>query len=107
MIVLHNHLNPIDRRQPSWPWWRRLNRMTCSIRPSRASLAWDGGRRAMPRAVRKAAEALEWAPARPWKRDDLSREVDCSIACLTRQFTEAMGVPPMAYLRRIRAERAA
>jgi len=72
--------------------------------------AWSvqgGERAAMPRVVRKAAEALEWAPARAWKRDDLSREVDCSVAYLTRQFTEAMGMPPMAYLARVRAERAA
>jgi len=66
-----------------------------------------GERPAVPRVVRKAAEALEWDPARAWKMEDLSAEVDCSMAYLTRQFTEAMGMPPMAYLARVRAERAA
>ena len=71
---------------------------------------WAGAgveRPAVPRVVRKAAEALEWAPARAWKMEDLSAEVDCSMAYLTRQFTAALGMPPMAYLARIRTERAA
>jgi len=66
-----------------------------------------GERPAVPRVVRKAAEALEWAPARAWRMEDLSAEVGCSMAYLTRQFTEALGMPPMAYLARVRAERAA
>ncbi len=73
-----------------------------------AGWARDAGERpAVPRAVRKAAEALEQAPAHAWKMDDLAERVDCSMAYLSRQFTAALGMPPMAYLARIRAERAA
>jgi len=66
-----------------------------------------GERPAIPGVVRRAAEALEQNPARPWKMQTLAAEVRCSMAYLTRQFSAALGAPPMAYLARIRAERAA
>ena len=61
----------------------------------------------IPPVVRRAAEALETAPEHPWQMDGLAQAVHCSKAYLTRQFTAALGLPPMAYLARLRAQAAA
>ena len=67
----------------------------------------EGAAGAIPSVVRRAAEALEDEPAREWHMEELARAVNCSKAYLTRQFTDALGVSPMAYLAQLRAQAAA
>lgn len=57
-------------------------------------------------AVRRAIETLSNDLSRPWQMQDLSKQVNCSMAYLTRLFTAAMNIPPMAYLTQLRLERA-
>lgn len=51
--------------------------------------------------------ALDADITRPWRIDELAAIAGVSPAYLTRRFTQAMGVSPIAYLARCRAERAA
>lgn len=60
-----------------------------------------------PAAVVIVRELLHSAPAHPWRLNDLARRVNLDPAYLSRLFRQAIGVPPMGYLARIRAERAA
>lgn len=62
---------------------------------------------AIPPRVAQVVRALDADPARPWRIDDLAVIADASPAYLTRCFTRAMGLSPIAYLARCRAERAA
>ncbi len=60
-----------------------------------------------PPAVRRGALLLEQETAQPWCMDELAARLHVSKAHFSRQFKAAMGLPPMAYLARLRAERAA
>lgn len=57
--------------------------------------------------VTRVVRQLEADLRRAWRVADLARLVGVDEAYLTRRFTASMGVPPMAYLARCRAERAA
>ena len=61
----------------------------------------------VPDVVRRAARSLEADMARNWRMVDLGDQCHISPEHLSRQFTAALGMPPMAYLARLRLERAA
>lgn len=54
-----------------------------------------------------AARLLEEHPEQQWSLPDLATRVHLSPAYLVRLFTRELGMPPIAYLTRVRAERAA
>jgi AraC family L-rhamnose operon transcriptional activator RhaR len=58
-------------------------------------------------AVAAAAQELENDIQRPWSLDELAAAVNVSPPYLARLFTAHLGVPPMSYLGRLRAEHAA
>ncbi|WP_433518653.1 AraC family transcriptional regulator [Nonomuraea sp. CA-143628] len=58
-------------------------------------------------AVLLAVRELEGDPRRDWSVDDLAALARVSAAHLARTFTAQLGISPMAYLNRLRAERAA
>jgi AraC family L-rhamnose operon transcriptional activator RhaR len=58
-------------------------------------------------AVPAAAQLLENDIQRAWSLDELASTVSVSPPYLARLFTAQLGVPPMSYLGRLRAERAA
>ncbi|MGW0809473.1 AraC family transcriptional regulator [Nonomuraea sp. NPDC002799] len=71
----------------------------------------DHGRETPGAAIHPAVAAtiarLEAAPAEPWRLDDLARAVNLDPAYLGRLFGRHAGLTPMAFLARLRAERAA
>ncbi|MFI7446756.1 AraC family transcriptional regulator [Nonomuraea sp. NPDC049714] len=58
-------------------------------------------------AVAATIARLEAAPEDPWRLDDLARAVSLDPAYLGRLFGQSVGVTPLAFLARLRAERAA
>jgi AraC family L-rhamnose operon transcriptional activator RhaR len=58
-------------------------------------------------AVESILTRLESEPERPWRVGELAKAVNLDVAYLTRLFRTEVGVPPMAYLARVRVERAA
>jgi AraC family L-rhamnose operon transcriptional activator RhaR len=60
-----------------------------------------------PKAVVEAVRLLDDDPAYEWSVAALAAHVGVGSAHLTRMFTAHVGTPPMAYLSRLRAERAA
>lgn len=58
-------------------------------------------------AVAAAVEMLEEAPERQWRLDELADAVGLDPAYLSRLFRRHIGLAPMAYLARVRAETAA
>ncbi|WP_406314406.1 AraC family transcriptional regulator [Streptosporangium sp. NBC_01639] len=58
-------------------------------------------------AVATTVARLEAAPADPWRLDDLARTVNLDPAYLGRLFGRYVGVTPLGFLARVRAERAA
>lgn len=58
-------------------------------------------------AVAATIARLEEAPAVPWRLDDLARAVSLDPAHLGRLFVRHVGLTPLAFLARLRAERAA
>ena len=58
-------------------------------------------------AVAATVARLEATPARQWRLDDLARAVNLDPAYLGRLFTQHVGLTPMNFLARVRAERAA
>jgi len=58
-------------------------------------------------AVAATVARLEAAPAHQWRLDDLARAVNLDPAYLGRLFGQHVGLTPMGYLARVRAERAA
>ena len=58
-------------------------------------------------AVVAAAARLDAEPAHPWQLDEIARAVNLDPAYLTRLFRRHLGVSPITYLARQRAERAA
>lgn len=61
----------------------------------------------MDPAVRAVALAVAREPARAWTLPLLSREAMLGRTALSERFRESLGVPPMRFVRRVRAERAA
>jgi AraC-like DNA-binding protein len=65
----------------------------------------------VPAAIHPAVAAtvarLEAEPAQQWRLDDLARDVNLDPAYLGRLFAEHVGLTPMSFLARVRAERAA
>lgn len=61
----------------------------------------------LPSAVKEIADQLESAPDRPWTMNEIAVAVSLDPAHLSRLFRRHLGLPPIAYLARIRAERAA
>ncbi|TDD14255.1 helix-turn-helix transcriptional regulator [Nonomuraea diastatica] len=58
-------------------------------------------------AVAATVARLEAAPAHPWRLDDLARAVNLDPAYLGRLFRRYVGLAPLSFLARLRAERAA
>ena len=58
-------------------------------------------------AVAATVARLEAAPAEQWRLDELARAVNLDPAYLGRLFGQHIGVTPMGFLARVRAERAA
>jgi AraC-like DNA-binding protein len=58
-------------------------------------------------AVTATVARLEATPERQWRLDDLARAVNLDPAYLGRLFTQHIGLTPMGFLARVRAERAA
>lgn len=58
-------------------------------------------------AVATTIARLEAAPAHPWRLDDLARAVNLDPAYLGRVFRRHVGLTPLGFLARLRAERAA
>ncbi|MGP4023145.1 AraC family transcriptional regulator [Actinomadura sp. 3N407] len=58
-------------------------------------------------AVAATIARLEEAPADPWRLDDLARAVNLDPAHLGRLFGRHVGLTPLGFLARVRAERAA
>ncbi|MEV4572480.1 AraC family transcriptional regulator [Nonomuraea jabiensis] len=58
-------------------------------------------------AVAAVIARLEAAPADPWRLDDLARSVSLDPAYLGRLFRQYVGLTPLGFLARLRAERAA
>ena len=74
------------------------------------AMAWEdqfGEAPEVPAYVQRAARLLEERMDRSWTMDKLAGEAYSSPAHLSRQFSKVMGLPPMAYLARLRIERAA
>ncbi len=63
--------------------------------------------RAVPPVAQRAVELLASAPSQAWTAQGLSRRLGVDPAYLSRAVAGATGLPPMAYLARLRAERAA
>jgi AraC family L-rhamnose operon transcriptional activator RhaR len=62
---------------------------------------------AAPATVQRAVQLLEKGMDRRWSMTELAAAAYSSPAHLSRQFSTVMGLPPMAYLARLRVERAA
>ncbi|GAA3655716.1 helix-turn-helix domain-containing protein [Nonomuraea antimicrobica] len=58
-------------------------------------------------AVADTVARIEAEPAQPWRLDDLSRAVNLDPAYLGRLFRQYVGLTPLGFLARVRAERAA
>ncbi|MFI9840989.1 helix-turn-helix domain-containing protein [Nonomuraea sp. NPDC051941] len=58
-------------------------------------------------AVAAVIARLEAAPADPWRLDELARSVNLDPAYLGRLFRQYVGLTPLGFLARLRAERAA
>ncbi|GAA3585871.1 hypothetical protein GCM10022419_079910 [Nonomuraea rosea] len=71
----------------------------------------DPGREPIASALHPAVAAtvarLEAEPARPWRLDDLARAANLDPAYLGRLFVRYVGLTPLGFLARLRAERAA
>jgi transcriptional regulator GlxA family with amidase domain len=59
-----------------------------------------------PRAVKRAIDAMEAEPDRPFTAVSLAAIAGASVRTLQAGFRQHVGMPPMAYLRRLRLARA-
>ncbi|MFG1997901.1 AraC family transcriptional regulator [Spirillospora sp. NPDC048911] len=84
----------------------RVGMLLCLLGGALASVPADLPAQTHP-AVMAAAQLLETDIQRAWSLDELAAAVNMSPAYLARLFTAQLGVPPMTYLGRLRAERAA
>lgn len=56
--------------------------------------------------MKRVIEAIEAAPERAWSLGDMARQAGVSGRRLQQGFHEHVGMTPIAYLRRVRLERA-
>lgn len=111
LAMVENALPEIAGDAPGPRYAMRLGLLLCLLG---AVATTDAGRdreaasahHAYP-AVLAAAGLLEEDVAAQWTLDALAAAVHVSPAHLARQFTAQLGAPPIAYLGRLRAERAA
>ncbi|MEW2354033.1 AraC family transcriptional regulator [Spirillospora sp. NPDC029432] len=94
------------RPRPEPPHAVLVGMLLCLLGGTAASLPADPPGRTHP-AVTAAARLLEDDVQRAWSLTELAAAVTTSPAHLARLFTAQLGVPPMTYLGRLRAERAA
>lgn len=59
-----------------------------------------------PRAVRQAVALIQAHPEKPWSATSLAREALVSVRSLQEGFRRSYGMPPMAYLQKVRLARA-
>ncbi|MFD1544180.1 helix-turn-helix transcriptional regulator [Nonomuraea guangzhouensis] len=86
----------------------QVGALLCLLGGAAASLGEPAARGAGTHpAVLLAVRELEGDPRRSWSVDDLAALAHVSSAHLARTFTAQLGISPMAYLNRLRAERAA
>jgi transcriptional regulator GlxA family with amidase domain len=57
------------------------------------------------RQVKRAIDAIHAEPQRPHTVAALAQIADVSVRCLQREFHRQVGLPPMAYLRKVRMAR--
>ncbi|GGV29550.1 AraC family transcriptional regulator [Actinomadura cremea] len=95
-----------DRPPPRTAHAVRVGMLLCLLGGTAASVSADPARRAHP-AVLAAAQLLENDVQHAWSLDELAAAVNVSPPYLARLFTAQLGVPPMSFLGRMRAERAA
>lgn len=84
----------------------RVGLLLCLLGGTAASDLTDSADHTHP-AVLAAAQLLENDIEHAWNLDELASAVNVSPPYLARLFTAQLGVPPMTYLGRLRAERAA
>ncbi|MBO2446135.1 helix-turn-helix domain-containing protein [Actinomadura barringtoniae] len=97
---------PRSSLQPGPAYAMRVGLLLCLLGGTAASGPTDAADHAHP-AVPAAAQLLENDIQHAWNLDDLAAAVNVSAPYLARLFTAQLGVPPMTYLGRLRAERAA
>lgn len=95
-----------DRPPPRTAHAVRVGMLLCLLGGTAASLPTAPARRTHP-AVMAAAQLLENDIQHAWSLDELATAVNVSPPYLARLFTAQLGVPPMSFLGRMRAERAA
>lgn len=95
-----------DRPPPPTDHAVRVGMLLCLLGGMAASLPAAPAGRAHP-AVPAAAQLLENDVQHAWSLDELAAAVNVSPPYLARLFTAQLGVPPMSFLGRMRAERAA
>ncbi|WP_158642219.1 helix-turn-helix transcriptional regulator [Actinomadura sp. WAC 06369] len=95
-----------DRPPPTTDHAVRVGALLCLLGGMAPSLPAAPARRAHP-AVPAAARLLEDDVQHAWTLDELASAVNVSPPYLARLFTAHLGVPPMTFLGRLRAERAA
>jgi AraC family L-rhamnose operon transcriptional activator RhaR len=90
-------------------WW--LGHLLLLVNEIAGGGGSDGRRAGASRvshpSVLHAARLLEDNLERPWTLSELARAVTMAPSYLVRLFTAQVGIPPLAYLSRLRAERAA
>lgn len=59
-----------------------------------------------PQSIQRAVDAIEATPDAPFTVRDLAKVAGVSVRSLQEGFREHVGMPPMAYLRRVRLQRA-
>jgi AraC-like DNA-binding protein len=84
-----------------------LGRLTGSGTAPPGNGTGPSGRGQMHPAIAAATALLDGAPEYPWRLDEVARSVSLDPAYLTRLFRRHLGLPPIAYLARLRAEKAA
>jgi AraC-like DNA-binding protein len=82
--------------------------LSCGVLGSLANIALAAGSHpAFSPPVRRVLVLLGEQPARPWTVSELAAEVGLSVSHLHREFRSQLGLSPMAWLARTRAELAA
>lgn len=102
LAALHNQAGPSFDTERQGAFLVALGRLARAVAP-----APGGPAPASHPATAAAARLLEADLAREWDMADLAREAGLEASALTRRFRRAFGLPPMAWLNRRRAERAA
>ncbi|SDD12100.1 helix-turn-helix transcriptional regulator [Auraticoccus monumenti] len=86
----------------------RLGLLACVLSELLSSeVGGPAGRTSLTREVRKVITVMEEDPAHPWTVGELARQVGLSESQLHRRFLDQVGVTPIRWLIRTRAEKAA